>query len=231
MAALQRVHQATADQVRVPRSHGWSPELGLAILEAIPGITMRQAAARSGSERLPGPKELSELLDRLPSLPRQRPALRERLDGHVRFLTAILPELGERLAAVAADIASAPEVPAFPAHNDFHSAQVMLSGGRISGLVDIDTIGEGARADDYALLLGHLFTIALANPPRATRLASYGAELLAGFEREVDRATLRLRTAAAVVAFATGPFRRQQPDWPAATLRRLEAAQDWVDRS
>jgi hypothetical protein len=227
VAALQATHTDVAGQVRVPRSLGYSPEFGIAVLEAIPGSTLRHSLG-SGDATLPSAAELVDLLNRLPVLPTERPGLIERAPTHQRFLSTILPGESERLAGLVKAIGQAPSETLVAAHNDLHAAQVIVSNGRISGLVDIDTVGLGHRADDFAMLLGHLHTLAVAGPS-AGAFAGYGARLLPEFAREVGKSSLRLRTAAAVMAFATAPFRIQQPDWPSATSARLAAAQQWID--
>lgn len=226
--ALQEAHTAVASELRVPRSLGWSPELGIAVLEAIPGSTLRHAI-ESTDATLPGPWELRELLDRLPTLPREKPGLLERLDVHHRFLATILPEEADRLAQIVQKIGTAPSEPLIAAHNDFHSSQVLVSKGTISGLIDIDTVGMGTRADDYAMMLGHLFTIAHVSEHKS-EFAGFGKKLLTAFEKDVDRSSLRLRIAASVTSFATAPFRTQQFDWPLATSKRIAAAEEWLEK-
>lgn len=229
VAALQAAHITVAGELRVPRSLGWSRELGIAILETVPGSTMRRAI-EAGDATLPAPAELSDFLSRMPTLPHERPGLIERLDVHSRFLATILPREAERLTEMVEAIGQAPSERLVAAHNDLHSAQVIVSEGRINGLIDIDTVGMGRRADDYAMLLGHLFTLALVSG-RGQAFAAYGSQLLSAFEGDVDRVSIRLRTAAAVISFATGPFRAQQPDWPSSTAKRLTAAEQWLENT
>ena len=224
---LQAAHTMVADHVRVPRSLGYSEELGIAVLETIPGITVREAI-EAGEESLPSGTELTSLLDRIPLLPERRPSLSERLAVHQRFLSTILPEAAPQLARIAEAVEPAQPEPVVAAHNDFHSAQVMVSFGRVSGLVDIDTIGQGSRVDDYAMWLGHLHTLSLGAGGQA--YAAYGARVLTEFESSMGSQQLRPRIAAAVTAFATAPFRSQQPNWPAATIRHLGAAEEWINR-
>ncbi|WP_341854822.1 hypothetical protein [Brachybacterium sp. GPGPB12] len=45
-------------------------------------------------------------------------------------------------------------------HGDFYEAQVFVQDGRVVGLLDIDTVGPGRRADDLACLLAHLSVLA-----------------------------------------------------------------------
>ncbi|MBT8201201.1 MAG: aminoglycoside phosphotransferase family protein, partial [Acidimicrobiia bacterium] len=212
-----------------PRSLGWLPDLGIAILEALPGTSLRHRLD-SGVHSLPSSQSLTNILDQMPDMPATAPGLVERLNAHRRFLDVIVPAESSRIARIVDEVATSPAEPIVPAHNDFHAAQVMVSGGAITGLVDIDTLGSGHRADDYAMFLGHLYTNALVSK-RGEELAAYGAQLLSGFERQISRTSLRLRTAAAVVGFATAPFRSQQADWPTAISKRLASAEAWLESS
>jgi aminoglycoside phosphotransferase (APT) family kinase protein len=40
-------------------------------------------------------------------------------------------------------------------HGDFRPANVLFDAGRISGVIDIEALGSGTRAFDYATLLDH----------------------------------------------------------------------------
>jgi len=112
-----------------------------------------------------------------------------------------------------------------PTHGDFHEGQVFVSGGMITGVVDIDTVGPGRRADDLACLLAHLSTV-----QRMTVEQSIGLNRLLNlwapvFEARADPSELRLRAAAVVISLATGPYRSQQPHWAAETVTMLNAAE------
>lgn len=223
---LHTLHAEAARHLRVPRNLGWSPDLGVAILEALPGTSVRHAV-EDGRPRLPAPAVVTALLDRIPPIGDPRPGLLERLDTHRRLLAAIVPEVEDDIDEMIEHIRSAAPQPVVAAHNDFHAAQVMMADGEVTGLVDIDTLGPGTRADDYAMMLGHLYTLALGSSrPRA--VAAYGARLLGSFETAVGANELRLRIAAAVIAFSSAPFRAQQPNWPERVHRRLDAAREWI---
>ena len=101
----------------------------------------------------------------------------------------------------------------------------MLHRGRVSGLIDVDTVGLGERSDDLASLIGHLHVSALGGN---ARLAGVAEGLLAGFERTVDRAVLRPRIAAAVFGHAAGPWTRQADRWEGRVIERLDAAEAWL---
>ncbi|MGQ0573367.1 MAG: phosphotransferase, partial [Pseudonocardia sp.] len=115
--------------------------------------------------------------------------------------------------------------PLVPVHGDLYDSQLLVDGGRVTGLLDVDTAGGGHRVDDWANLLAHLSVLADEGLAPAR---GYGAELLAHAERRLPRGRLRPRVAAAVLGLATGPFRVQQRDWAARTERRLDLAQRWL---
>ncbi len=145
--------------VPVPRSLGWT-DSGLLVLEPLPGTPMR-SALWSATAPLPGADELVGVLDRLPEevldLPR-RAAWSEHAEHYAALVGAALPEEAPRAASLGERIASAIEgAPATePTHGDFYEAQLLLSHGRITGLLDVDTVGPGRRADDLACALAHV---------------------------------------------------------------------------
>jgi Ser/Thr protein kinase RdoA (MazF antagonist) len=115
-----------------------------------------------------------------------------------------------------------------PVHGDLHEAQLLLDGGRIAGLLDVDTFGLGRRVDDLATYLGHLAVLATTMPRARSRVNAHARRLLAGFDRTVDPALLRAAVAAVVLGLATGPFRVLEPGWRAHTGTRLALAEGWL---
>ena len=95
------------------------------------------------------------------------------------------------------------------------------------GLIDVDTAGRGSRSDDLGMLLAHLAALSLTTPNRRA-VERYGSELMDVFDRTVDPRSLRATVAAALLGFATGPFRVQQPTWPAQTEQRIALAEQWA---
>lgn len=228
--ALHRHHVALSAVVPTPRSHGWSAELGVVALQALPGRTLRRALDGTGVA-LPCPRALLGLLDALP--PVVGPAAgapSASAARHGRLVAAVVPDLsarvGDLVAGVEAGIAGDDDA-AVPVHGDLHEAQLLVDGGRITGLLDVDTAGPGHRATDLASLVGHLSTLALSSSRRAG-VERYAAQLLAGFDAMVDPARLRREVAAVVLGLATGPFRVLQPAWPAETRRRVTLAERWL---
>ena len=229
IATLQRIHEELSAHVPVPRSFGWSSEHGVIALEAMAGRTLKKAL-QSHTRQLPEPTAIVGLLDEIPppssvSAPVAGP--RARVAEHSRLLTAVSPELSDRVDAIAGRLYDTSTTASDPVHGDFHSAQILTSGADIIGLVDVDTAGSGSRVNDLASLLGQLATLSLVSRSRQP-IERYGAALIDVFDRLVDPIELRLRTAAAVFGLATGPFRVQLPRWPAETEKRLGLAEQWI---
>jgi hypothetical protein len=230
VGGLQQRHAALAPHLPIPHSLGWSRELGIVAMQALGGRTLRQTI-EAGELELPSPQALVALLDQFPDPDPKAPAVNgayQRAPEHARLIGAILPEANSKLEAIvsAVTIATSPE-PSIAVHGDFHSSQVLVAGGRIVGLVDVDTAGIGQRLDDLANLIGQLSTLTLVSQQPGA-IAAYIGELMGGFDEHADPVALRLRTAAVVLGLATGPFRVQLANWPADTMRRLDLALRWI---
>ena len=226
--ALQQRHRLVAEHLPVPRSHGWDAELGLVVLEALPGVTLRTALGTATD--LPAPAEILALLARIPDPGdgRHTPAPLKEVHRHARLLKRLLPEYASRiddLVAVCGEGLDDSDM--VPVHGDLYEAQVMVNQGRIAGLLDIDTVGLGQRSDDLATLLGHL-VIWEAFSPKPRQARAYARRVLALADQLHDLAGVRLRVAAVVFGLATNPFRVQEQAWPSETLRRLRLAEAWA---
>lgn len=230
VASLQAVHAAVIGHAPIPQSLGWSEDLGLVAMQAMPGTTLRRALDTGGTD-LPHPRAFIDLLDALPKTDATatvRPDRGSRIGHHAVLLKSVLPGLADRIDAVIEAIGHAPFGDVVPVHGDFHASQILMDGQTIVGLVDVDTAAMGQRVDDLAGLLAQLATIAL-NSPRRTAIVSYGSQLIADFDRTVDPSDLRLATAAAVLGFATGPFRVLQERWAWETERRIALCEQWIE--
>jgi hypothetical protein len=185
----------------------------------------------------PAAEEYLELVDRLrgvaladvtPVTPRTVDAL-----GHAAMLAVVLPEQQprlERLRLGLADAAASAAGRVGPTvHGDLYEAQVIVDGGRITGLLDIDDAGAGDPVDDLATVLGHLRYRQQTITERRHRDAvrGYADGLRRGFVRSggVDAATLDAVTAGVLVGLATGPFRIQQHNWRHEVRRTLRRAE------
>jgi len=222
-------HDRLAGLLPVPRSHGWNEELGIVALQAIGGVPLRTVLEK-GRRRLPSADQLKGLLDLFPEPDEGDRVVSNplhRAEEHARFLGLVVPDLQSRLVDLAGLLTAVPSEANEFIHGDFHSSQILVEGAEIVGLVDIDTAGLGERSSDYAGLLAHLSVLGVMARRRGD-IDRYGRELIAGFDQMVDPAGLRLRTAAAVLGLATGPFRVQEKDWPDNTRTRVALAERWA---
>lgn len=232
VAALHRRHRlCTGAGVPVPPSLGYTDE-GLLILQALSGTTLRAALRGRAATPLPSGAALLSILESLPGeLADQasRPSWVERAGHYAAVAAGVLPAEADRASQLGAEIsAGGGNGPVVPVHGDFYESQLLVAGRRITGLLDLDTAGGGERVDDLACLVGHLSVLAQIDRARAGAINRLGARYLTAFGAGVDPADLRYRTAAVVLSLATGPHRVQEPDWPAATRRRLDLAERWV---
>ncbi len=207
-----------------------STDDGVLVLPEAPGTPLRTLIADDAA--LPTPDTLAALLDALPTelseLPRRRTQLQGASDSSaiLRQTTAGRDDLLGMVDEVADRLRTAPphSAPTVPVHGDFYEGQLLADGGRVTGLLDVDTAGPGERADDWATLIGHL-VVAAHTYPAADR---YAQAVLDHADRRHDGADLRRRVAAVLLGLATGPFRTQHPHWADATATRLELARRWL---
>lgn len=198
------------------------------LLHQVPGRPLTQAIF---DEAMPCTAEsLIMLLDSLPSAVVELP-YRQPWTGAVamyaEIIAAALPVLDPQLrwlvAQVSGGLAAVP--PGMePTHGDFHEGQLFVSNGVITGVLDIDTIGPGRRADDLACMIAHLSTMQRMTAEQAAGLTRLINLWLQVFDTRVDPAELRLRAAGVIVSLATGPYRGQEPNWQAETARMIESA-------
>src|SRR5688572_11134175 len=164
-------------------------------------------------------------------LPR-RPSWRDNVEHYAAVVEAAVPDHADRARRlgreIAAGLATAPDS-AEPTHGDFYETQLFVADGAVSGLLDIDTVGPGRRADDLACLVAHAVLLAEIEPSHAASTISIARRMAGVFERLVDAVDLRLRVAGVLMSLATGPHRVQDDGWPAATVSRLDLVQTWLD--
>jgi aminoglycoside phosphotransferase len=235
VAPLARRHLLLRDAgLPVPRCLGWTEE-GLLVLEALPGGSLR-ARLRDGGAPAPDGGALLALLDRLPDAVLELPARRswtDEVDHYAAVTAAALPEEAERCRQLAGRVrATVADLPTTDAvHGDLYESQLLLEGARICGLLDVDTVGPGRRADDLACLLAHLHVLAQREADHRATTTALAAAWLAAFEQRVDPVDLRARVAGVVLSLATGPHRVQERGWQGATRARLDLAEHWLDRA
>jgi hypothetical protein len=230
---LQAIHAALADRLPVPRSQGWSPDLGVVVLQALPGRLLRDALCEGRD--VPAGHEHEALLALvlgcvgLESLEGRSPSPIERLTDHVRLLAAIMPDESSTIESLVRAIGPETDGPRVPVHGDYYEGQVLASAGRLVGLIDVDTAGLGRPGDDPATLLGHLAVLADAVSVARRSIHRHAEAALRAFDARLDPVDLRRRTAAVVLGLATGPFRVQSRAWPVETARRIALAGRWIE--
>lgn len=227
-AAIHAVHRHLVESLPVPHSLGYDPGLGVLALQAVTGRTLRHVLD-DAETALPDPGSLVELPMRLPPPASNRVASSpiDRLPDLTGLLCRIVPEAGDRIDALVAGIGPETSTPAVPVHGDYYEAQVMVAGGEIVGLLDVDTYGWGRPGDDPATMLGHLalWERISPQPDRVNRLAR---ALIGRWDSILDPVDLRRRVAAVLLTLAPGSFRVQSADWPGETLARLDLAEKWL---
>lgn len=202
------------------------------ILDELPGRPLARAIFDDVA-----PTTAQALIGALDAMPRavseleRRPPWAASIGHYTQMVVAAMPELEQRLERlrhqVVTGLAGLPPGDE-PTHGDFHEGQVHVLGGRVCGLLDVDTVGPGRRADDLACLVAHLSTVQRMNAQQAARVQDLLRAWVPVFDERVDPVELRLRAAAVIVSLATGPFRGQEPDWRRETVGIVEAAEALV---
>ena len=229
VAGLQARHANLVEHVPIPHSYGWSADLGLVAMQSMPGKTLRRRL-EGGSRQVPTPGQLVNLLDGIGEASASESGVAgptARAEDYARLISAVSPDLATRLSSVVDQVSVVRSASSEPVHGDFHSSQVLVKGKQVVGLIDVDTVGMGDRSDDLATMLGHVSTLALTSASKRA-IDRYGQDLTAAFDRLTSPRDLRLRTAAVILGFATGPFRVQHKRWPEETERRVALAERWV---
>ncbi|GAA4530258.1 phosphotransferase [Brachybacterium paraconglomeratum] len=239
---VDRHHRLLAAGVPVPEviAH----HNGLVVLAELPGRPLARAVIDEGVDACRA-EDLVALADRLPAsmytLP-LRPPWTDSVEFYAGIVSSSVPSLGPRLDALVRAIREGLTAleqrmdmgPHDVVHGDFYEAQVFVENGKVVGLLDIDTVGPGRRADDLACLLAHLSVLAdYGNAGRIDRAMQERVEESINtwhemFIERVDPTELALRSAGVVLSLATGPHRQQEASWEAATEAIVRVAEEWV---
>ena len=204
----------------------------LLILRELPGESLAKAIFE-----VPEPCSAEALIDVLDAMPSsvgrldRRPPWSDAVGHYARMVAAALPGLEPKLDRLVDTISQGlAQIPPGneATHGDFHEGQVHVSGGRVCGLLDTDTLGPGRRADDLACLIAHLSTIQRMNAAQEARVHQLIRRWVPVFDTRVDATELRLRAAAVIISLATGPFRGQEPDWERETATMIGSAEALV---
>lgn len=207
---------------------------GVVATAALPGEPLSTLLRHDGGTQL-DPLALVALLDRLPDAVLEltrRPAWSERLARYADAATSTLPDDAGAIAALSARLRGLIDArdpgPVVPVHGDFYEANVLMAGGVVSGLLDLDSVGPGHRVDDLACLLGHLAVLpALSDRYREVwpTVERWGT----AFARTVDEQSLYARAAAVAVSLVAGARRPGLQTWGRSARARLAAANRLAD--
>lgn len=227
--ALHASHRWLANTLPVPMSLGFDAAQGLIALQSMPGTTLR-AALEDPSLELPSAEEIVGVVRSLPSPEAERvsPSPISRVPVLAAILTAVTPELSDRIERLVAGIGEEKSEASTPTHGDYYESQLLVERGRLVGMLDVDTYGWGRPGDDAATMLGHL-AIWADMGSRPDRVLDLGRRLLKVWDGILDPVDLRVRTAAVALSLATGPFRVQAAGWPGETADRVAIAERWLE--
>ena len=220
---------------------------GLVVLAELPGRPLARAVIDEGVDACRA-EDLVALVDRLPASMYSlslRPPWTDSVEFYSGIVSSSVPSLGPRLDALVRSVRDGLTAleqrldmrPHDVVHGDFYEAQVFVENGRVVGLLDIDTVGPGRRADDLACLLAHLSVLAdYGNAGRIDRATQERVEEAIRtwhemFAERVDPTELALRSAGVVLSLATGPHRQQEAAWEAATEAIVRVAEEWVSEA
>ena len=230
-AQLLRRHRLLTDAGLPAPVATAGPADGVVVLTEAKGTPLARAIMNDGAAAL-APETVLDLLKSLPvgvlELSR-RPAWAERAADYAKAAAAVLPDEQERIFALAGRVeellASTDAGPVVPAHGDFYEANLLVEGGRITGLMDVDSLGPGHLVDDLACFLGHLAVL----PAVHTGYVHVPAALerfAAVFDTVVDPAGLRGRAAGVALSLVAGAKTAGEGDgWQQDALQRLAIAE------
>ncbi|WP_420111719.1 phosphotransferase [Pseudactinotalea sp.] len=187
------------------------PEPGVLVLAPARGRSLAQALAAGEPGLLPAPESVLAALDSMPAevaeLP-LRPSWVDRLDFHAAAARSALPARASEVDGVArrvsAVLAAEAVASAVPTHGDLNVANLFVDGGRVAGVIDVDSLGPGRRADDLATLLAHLLVLPALAPQTYALVPEVTARWREAFAAVTDPRELEARTAAVLISLVAG---------------------------
>jgi aminoglycoside phosphotransferase (APT) family kinase protein len=238
--AMVAIHHALSTAgLPVPEVLAGDPDQAILVLRALPGDVLRDRL-RAGARPWPPAGEIVALLDRLaevepPSGLAPVSPISRGVATHLTMLERafgtpdpLIDEVRARLVEAWSAGDPHPVMPVGLIHGDLHEAQLLVEGAAITGLLDIDGVAPGDRADDLGRLLGHLSAMALGVGRHRRAVDTYVGGLRTQFAKMVDPDELDLRAASVVAGLAVGPFRVQMEGWQHESRRRLALARWWA---
>lgn len=217
-------------------------ERGFVVTRALEGVALNKIYAqfRPGHEKAMRAtlNSLQESLEALPLLSlglKRRPAWVDRAGHYASAAVAALPTHEEAIRDVEQGIAELIAVaefgPLVPTHGDFYEANIFIDPetGAVSGVLDVDNLGPGYRANDWGCLLGHLSVL----PGLSQRSYGQTASLLEDWKRKisslVDPVALAASAAGVALSLVAGARKSKKKDWMLEAEFRLNAAREWIE--
>lgn len=217
-------HRALAAHLPVPVVAGVAAELGIVALAALPGRTLRDLVLEGGSGVEPDALlDVSRRLARSGLVSDRAPRAFADPGRHVGLLRSLAPESSatiERVADEAARVEGAPVV----VHGDLHAGQLLVAGGAVTGLLDVDGAGEGLLAHDAGVLVASLQVLGELRADRRDHCEERAALVADVYRAEVGRGALARATAGAWLALATTAQMAQGEGWEDTLRGRIRRA-------
>lgn len=188
------------------------------------------------------PQRIIELLDSLPVALMEfpaRPAWSDRMDWYGHAAQTAMPDQAARIGALSQELAmvlkTANRGKLAPSHGDFYEANIFVTSGQISGLLDIDSAGPGYLVDDLACFLGHLAVLPSLDA-RYKRVDDYLERYAQFFGRELESRGiaaqgLYARAGCVVLSLVAGARDETNPDWHGVAMDRLKLAEEFLVRA
>ncbi|XCB30629.1 phosphotransferase [Arcanobacterium hippocoleae] len=227
----------------------YAREVGIVMMTALEGVPLSRVLAAS-SKHIQSEKRLEKsgaravlrdlegIIEALPPTAiglKQRPAWVDRCEHYAAAAALTLPEHAQQCAKIARDIrqllSSADLGPKVATHGDFYEANIYVNSvtRRVSGLLDLDSLGPGYRVNDWGCLLGHMSVLPTLAPKIYDGVQSITDDWYQILGSSVDEAALAASAAGTALSLVAGA-RKSRVKWKVEALNRLTAAQAWVDR-
>ncbi|QXQ09211.1 phosphotransferase [Paeniglutamicibacter sp. Y32M11] len=209
---------------------------GIIALEAGSGVSLSESIRQHAGTDL-DPQDFISCLDALPEtvmeLP-QRPAWSDSLRRYQGAATLTLPHREREIELLVSNIEvhlqRSVRGELVPTHGDFYDANILLRNGRITSLLDLDSLGPGYRVDDLGCLLGHLAILpSLGEKNRAATgtMERFGSV----FETVVDPRSLWTRAAAVALTLIAGSRNLGADIWEDVAEERLKTVRKLLWRA
>jgi hypothetical protein len=223
---IAAVHERLGGTVPVPvvLEH---PHPDVLALAPIPGISLRRALVLG--QPVPAAEQLVGLSLSLAAIPLDEAATtapRSFADPatHVRAVQRELPDLAPEVEDLVGSIATMARQPSVTVHGDLHGGQVLVDGGTLTGVLDLDGVGTGWLAHDAGNLLAHLGALAARATDRRDAIDAFTSRVAGAYAEVVDRAALAQAEAGSWLALAASAHRHRDEDLVRERIRRARAA-------